>query len=443
MDRVQIIATVINGIRGWVRQPGTRSYVSWKYSLGAFEAPTQAVTFQLRSPDVAFVFFTHREDSGEMECQYEGPLAFSEALEVLPKALEKFRQVEVATAVNLVGCKTLAEVMESSFLQFFTQMGPALYKIGAGTLLFHPLVRVAILIIPGTFDSQDPNLIVESVKAQLDTANSEPLEHEKYFDAGKAEREIHWASFVPPTRIGETESKSFQQSVIEGWQRDPSVEPSGPIWKSVYGSTPIIVFASGIVVADNTNKLESLQAINTFFGACTFAGQLCAPTTPHELYEMSITPFGCISSYSGPNAYVGRALPRNTRTFGLNNLEKALKIVARVSRDEGLALRLRLGNASKTHFMAGEYLQGFSLAWTAVEMSITEMWKRFLAGGQIGGKRLQQLTESDHFTAFVIIEVLNLCGQLSAERHSRLQRLRRVRNDVHARRPGAVIPGRR
>jgi hypothetical protein len=80
--------------------------------------------------------------------------------------------------------------------------------------------------------------------------------------------------------------------------------------------------------------------------------------------------------------------------------------------------------------LAGEYPQSFSLAWTAVEKSFTQMWERFLASRQIGGKRLDQLTQGDRFTAFVIIEVLNLCGQLSPERHSRLQRLRKVRNDV-------------
>jgi hypothetical protein len=65
-----------------------------------------------------------------------------------------------------------------------------------------------------------------------------------------------------------------------------------------------------------------------------------------------------------------------------------------------------------------------------VEKSLGQMWRSFLASRQIGGKRLKQLAQGDQFTAFVIIEALNLCGQLSAERHGRLQRLRKLRNDV-------------
>jgi hypothetical protein len=232
MDRVQIIATVIDALRAHVSQSGTPGYLSWIYSFHAFDAPTQAVVFQLRSPDVAFVFFTHLEDGPEMECRYEGPISFSEALETLPKAFEKFSQVEVAASTNLEGRKTLAEVMESTFLRFLTEMGPELHQAGTGQLLPSLSKLVATMIVPGVLESQDPNGLVDSVKAQLDRTNSGPLERERYFHEGESEREIYWARFVPPTRVGNTEPRSFQRRVQEEWQRDWPVALTEPVWRN-------------------------------------------------------------------------------------------------------------------------------------------------------------------------------------------------------------------
>ena len=428
MDRVQAIATVINAVRACVSQSGARTALDWVYSTDAFDAPAQGVVFQLTTPDVAFVFFTHLEDRPEFECRYEGPIPFAEALERLPEIFEKFSQVDLALG-DVRGHKTLAGVMESTFSSFFAEMGSTLLQVGIGALVPSLSKVVATLIVPGAFDAQDVDLLANSVKTQLNPARVQSSGRQSYFREGKSEREIHWARFVPATWIGDTVPINFEQKVRAHWQGDYPRDLTGPVWRTACGTTPLLVFTSGVVAADNTNELECLRALNTFFAACNFAGQSCTPTTQYELGYMSVLPTGHIGSYGGP-AEVGRAVSTGGGVFPVNKLERAMKIIAQASRDADLALRLRLGHASKTHFLAGEHLQSFSLAWTVVEKSLTKMWEDFLTSKQIGGRRLEQLTQGDQFTAFVIIEGLNLCGQLPAERHGRLQRLRKLRNDV-------------
>jgi hypothetical protein len=231
-----------------------------------------------------------------LECGYEGPIWFSEALEVLPKAFEKFSEIEVAPLFASEGRKTLAEVMESAFLGFLSNMGSELHQVGIGQLVPSHSKVVAILIVPGDLDSQDPNAIVDSVKAKLDAADRGHSERKRFFREGEFEREIYWARFVPPTRVGKTEPKSFRERVMEDWQGDWPLELTETVWRAAYGTTPILLFAWGVVVADTTDKLEGLQAINTFFSACEFAGHLCSPTTLYELGDMSVSPSGCIGS---------------------------------------------------------------------------------------------------------------------------------------------------
>lgn len=197
----------------------------------------------------------------------------------------------------------------------------------------------------------------------------------------------------------------------------------------MYDTTPLLIFASGVVVADTTHQTKALEAINTFFGACSFAGHLCTPTSLYELGDLSVSPTGDLGSWGG-QVHVGRSLGRSAEHFPPALFERALRIIGLASNDKEVALKLRLRHASAVHFMSGEHLQSFNLAWTVIEKSLDDIWVAFLREKQIEKKRLGRLIQPEPFSGYVITEVLNLCGKLSAESHTALQSLRRVRNNA-------------
>ena len=188
----------------------------------------------------------------------------------------------------------------------------------------------------------------------------------------------------------------------------------------------LYVFGNGFLIGDSRHKPKALEAMNTFLAYCFVRGIGTSPTGIQDTGTVTIKPNGSTSQWSW-----GPSRPQNGRlldpSIEIGTLDKIITDFTQELTTE-LALDLRLFHQSAFHYMAGEHLQAFTLAWIVVERSVSSLWHATLTARDYTDSRLKELCSSDRYTMSVMIDMLELTSVLEKNAADLLHSIRRVRN---------------
>ena len=201
----------------------------------------------------------------------------------------------------------------------------------------------------------------------------------------------------------------------------------------------ILLFSNGVVVADHRHREAALEALGALFAYAFFRGAPCVPPSIQTLGRVTITSDGGAGSHSS-GTLPAHLRAWSTATVSALTLAKMFRAFAR-GIDSELLLDLRMLHQSIFHFRAGEYLQSFTLCWTALERKINRRWRNRIERKGYSGKRLEELCESDRYTVSVIVDMLDVENGLAQGQAGRIHSLRRSRNKAmhEGRQPGSEV----
>ncbi len=188
----------------------------------------------------------------------------------------------------------------------------------------------------------------------------------------------------------------------------------------------LFVFSNGFLIGDSRHQPKALEAMNTFLAYCFLRGTDTAPVSVQDIGSLTIKPDGTTSQWSwGPSRPQNKSLLHKSI-----EIEALDKIIADFTQGltEELALDLRLLHQSAFHYVAGEHLQAFTLAWIVVERRVSSLWHTNLAAKGYSDSRLEELCSSDRYTMSVMIDMLEFTSVLDKDSAEILHSTRKIRN---------------
>jgi hypothetical protein len=192
------------------------------------------------------------------------------------------------------------------------------------------------------------------------------------------------------------------------------------------GRVKILIFPSGLIVADERHRDVALEALGAFLAYSFFRGAGCIPVGIKDVGSITIKASGEIGGSSGELSS-GRFKALNTAAIPAPQLSAIVRSFVK-GIDPELVLDLRLLHQAVFHFRAGEHLQSFTLAWTVLERRMNHFWRLRIAERGFAGKRLDELCEVDRYTMSVVVDMLEVASELSPEEAGRIHSLRKSRN---------------
>ena len=436
MDR----ASVMDSFSDSVESPKVREFIErirsdpnrldrpWRsdvYHLDVFRERTQALILQFRSPDLALIVFTTIADKEDLGVQTILSMPLSSVADELPAALTACEPLMFKWILGN-GQVSLGQLLEhetKSLLQ--TAVQNSLFS-GTGFRSYPP-ERVALFCYCGLVANMDVPTVLEREYACAQADRTRVYPSLVFFTPGRARK-----AFAGQFRTIEEskQSKTFRESLAELFRNDNNLWTlSKPLLKCVYNKVEIVIFGSGVVVADTSHQDLALECLNSFFAVSDFQGADCVPTTsPFDLGTVDVNEQGAAMSWGGPVR-----LSRNPITHGAINLallDNCVALFKVAQRDLETLEQLRLRHSAKIHLMAGETLQGFMLAWTVVEREIRRLWKRTLNEKGVEKNREEKILIRDDFTTNQLIEIVEILGRLEPDLYARVQKLRKIRNDA-------------
>lgn len=188
----------------------------------------------------------------------------------------------------------------------------------------------------------------------------------------------------------------------------------------------LFIFGSGFLIADSRHQADALEAMNTFLAYCFFRGVDTVPVSVQDVGSITIRPDGRIDGWS----WVPSTL-RNTRFLHRSiEIEMLDQFIADFTQGVAaeLALELRLLHLSVFHFIAGEHLQAFTLAWIVLERRVSSLWRATLATRGYSDSRLNELCNPDRYTMSVVTDMLEFVAAVKNEPAQTLHSIRKARN---------------
>ena len=404
-------------------------------NFGVFEEPTQAIIFQLRSPNVAIIFFTHFSDEPDKRVTTIADIEFPEALDALPRLWTQFETKMVANFFPNESNISLSHVIQETFKSFFSNLAMSISRGGTKFLSGFPSREVATLEAHCESARIDYEGLLRRVLESTKLVHSPWL----YFKSSEQPRKAYFGRFVPRAFVGDRPPKTFKEETEEKWTGPDLWGLREPLWITSYRSIPVTIFAGGMVVADSRHSDKALDAVNTFLAAANVVGIVCVPFTESELGDMEIGTAGDIRSYGGMPE-VGRHLSLAAdRTIKVEDLQRAIKLLESIRENDQLGTQLKLHHAAFVHLYVGEHLQACVLSWNVVETWLQNLWNEYVSSRVVDEKRVGKLQRWQDFTADHMIEVLTLAGRIPQDVYPTLQTLRKIRNrTIH----GASVPSR-
>jgi hypothetical protein len=401
------------------------------YNIRVFRSATQAVVAQFQEPEFECSLFYTDSAKEDLLVSVVAEIKTSDIPDRLSDLLQPLETPEFESAWGNDHSETLKRVMEfavRSFLQDF--LSRAMTKTAG--FMWSPAKQVAIFCRTGSWH----NLNIEAaVRFEIELAEQlrrPPFKPMVYFRSTAHKRNGSAARFLTIAKQPVSPVLSFSDEIKALFSKsdDNPWKLREPLWGTNYGKVDIIIFSSGIVVADTPHVTGALDALNSFLAIANFLGLSCMPTTRWDLGNVDISEQGAVQSWGGPTSF-SRTLrwPKQT-TATVDQLQSCIRVFELAQGDSELIAQLRLGHAAVTHFLSSEYLQTFLLAWAIVEREIEQRWTSVLTAKNIEGRRLQKLLKNDEFTVNQLTEILELFGCLDGNMHVLIQSLRKVRNDV-------------
>jgi hypothetical protein len=270
---------------------------------------------------------------------------------------------------------------------------------------------------------------------------SEPLYFERWFDEKARDKNTSWPLVIfdphsherkaflcrfPFIQGSEPPADEFRVRIRHELHRDSFSVNVAVKREFTSNDVKLLIFGNGFLVGDSRHQSKALEAMNTFLAYCFLRGLDTAPASVQDIGSVTIKPNGSTSQWSwSPSRLQNRRLLH--KSVEVDILDKLIADFTQGLATE-LALDLRLLHQSAFHYIAGEHLQAFSLAWIVVERRISSLWRTTLQAKGFMGSRLDELCSSDRYTMSVMIDMLELNSVLDEDSAEMLHSIRKVRN---------------
>jgi len=245
------------------------------------------------------------------------------------------------------------------------------------------------------------------------------------FGARDKERNAFFVRFPVVTGPGLPEFSDFEKLLSRITYEGPTWLDKG-IWRCQFFTTELMVMQDGWLLADQTHKIEALEALNSFLACAFLIGSATEPTNASRMGKLTIDADGRPTSWYNYQPLTN-SKKQKRREIARETLEKAIEIFPEVIKQQVLA-ELRLCHAAILQMEDGELLQGFTLAWISIERSISVLWKAALERHGYSGSRLEEMCATDRYTASVQIDMLDLLRVITGEFAGELHSCRKTRN---------------
>ncbi|MGA2849943.1 MAG: DUF4145 domain-containing protein [Terracidiphilus sp.] len=381
------------------------------------KTPVSAYVIQLVDPDYWIILSCHTPES-QTQLLFRGK--WSQAADYFSELPSSFPNPEIKPFPFAPKSRPLFEIAREVFRSRLINLPETLLGGSSGWSFFADGVTV--------FDN--PGILRNSRRLYFEgffENKTQPTKRAAInpFQLSNHDRKAFYCRF-PMIKSTESPGSEFKAEIYRALGSDQfSLTPSvkRPF---VCGSVQLILFGNGFLVADERHQIKAMEAMNSFLAYCFFRQVGCAPANAQDIGSIDIKADGSSHSWTPYQS----AIPRTKWVDTTIPAAKADLLLQEFSADfdKELTLELRLLHLSCFHFIAGELLQSFSLAWTVLERKIAKMWRDQISSKGYAGVRLDQLCDSERYTMSVKIDMLEFTGPIEQGQATKLNSIRRARN---------------
>jgi hypothetical protein len=402
---------------GWVSDP---------YHLAVLQEATQAIVLQFRAPDVAIIAFTNRANKRDLQVELAADIQVAAIPLMLNRRLDRYRALRFNDRLGEKN-KSLSEILRRETEWLLRDAVGFGLRRQTGFQFFAP-ENLAIYRYLGIATQMNVRAVLAR-ECAIAKAGRERKHPDRYFFKHSGHSRRVFAARFRKIKVAKrvTRLEEWLKNVDKGDENPWVIDP--PLWKCTYNKVDVVIFSSGVIVADTPHKHLALEGLNSFLAASSFQGVVCPPVNAFDVGTANIDEHGRLESYGGPLLSM-RNLYGTSAPIRKNILKKCMLLFQKSQRDAETLAQMRLYHSAVVHLLSGEHLQGFMLAWAVVEREIQRLWAKSLDDRRIEQKRKEKLLKNDDFTTNQLIEIAELLQSLDSTLYSESQRLRKIRNDV-------------
>ena len=243
--------------------------------------------------------------------------------------------------------------------------------------------------------------------------------------------------FYPPTWIGKMPVRHFIEKAL-GIASIKIVSIRKALNLKYHGKC-LVINQDGLIAIGESDISKATRSLNEIMATFLLFGFKVTAIRELELGKTEIE----LASSSTP--FIQRGKIKTLRT-ALSSLEfdpaffsgrmvieesdvtRVINRAESITNDSEISDYLILLMEASTHFENSEYTQCFIMSWFIIEKYLIWIWKEKLKKKGIPAKRMEKLTNT--WTAAIILENLNLIGELSESDYNKLMMLKHLRNKI-------------
>lgn len=252
------------------------------------------------------------------------------------------------------------------------------------------------------------------------------------------------AFLLPPVWVGEAPRPSLRER-LEGVRPALAAHRQVAISTS-YAGSELLVTRSGCFLLATEDREKTAAILNELFSMALFMDQATMSVAPTDFVVMSdfeapFTSYEYEDTLSSDQQARLEGEPawsfdvRSHPVLPSSRIEDIVQAAAKLPPDPQRALVMRFTLDAWSHLSKRDHRNAFLSAWTGIELTVNALWARQLSEKAVVGDRRRRLLA---WEAGRVLEVLQLNSVIPPALFGRLERARRLRNDVlHS---GASVP---
>lgn len=295
---------------------------------------------------------------------------------------------------------------------------------------------------------------LEFVEGQIERQSSEDsTSGEKYEEQSQEEAEgsdLNFDSngfgtyFYEPIWVDGKPERSFEEKVLDSQSSDYD-----SILREQVGGNEVVVQRDGFIAIKNADREESLNLLNSIFGASLFLDHSFQASTHQDLVPVKIGEGKILTKRGKPSVQRLIASPDYTpemsfpipffgnvpmierKIISSGTLSQNLDIGENIYDNEDLREKVNFALQAYTHHANGEYSQSYLLSWIAIEQHINQLLNGHLRDEvNVNSNRRGKITDSPNWTSTHKIEILEISDAIDEEEYNKIDKMRKKRNKI-------------
>jgi hypothetical protein len=415
--------------------------------IDTLAAPTQIELIWFGPPDVQYALVTHFKDIDDLEISIDGPFPSYDAVTRLQQIIDKLKwnrqvETELDTRWSLLNAKNFKEIVEDVCVEIVRDLRRLAFlrPVEQPMIAFKTLLTstASLWYISGNLAKASPQALADEIidgaklQAELAKKTGQPAS-----PVVPAPRIIAHGGFIfPPVWIGKAPKPTF----VERLSRMPMFPSKA--YEGKYKNRMLIADQDGFMAIAESERLKAAALLNEIMAVRLLDGKPTYALRELEVIETRIDPVEKRITSKGVTSLSPRAsmmdewlrepwhIAPRIEVVSLEAIEELLQRSERVTQSGLMSETLRFLLEAYTHFQNSDYLEAFVLSWLIVEKDVYSRWNRYLRDKKIQDTRRRKLENPGVWTVDVVIEELNLAGQISSDDYHKLMSMKTVRNNI-------------